>query len=264
MLTAAKNQMKVTLLSMKYAMIREMLNKGTFILNILFMILNNAGFIVQWLIIYSLKENVGGYSFQQVLLLWGFAAGTYGIAHFFFKKAFSLADAIMNGKLDSYLVQPKNVLLSAITSDVEPSALGDILYAFIMLIISGLTIKKLILFILFSICGGIMMTDFAVILASLSFWIKRADMIADTGNNLMIHFATYPGGIFNGISKILLYTIVPVGIINYIPVSVLTDFNWGLTLLVIGLTVIWTLFAFIIFYRGLRRYSSSNLMIAKI
>ena len=264
MLTAAKNQWRVTVLSIKYALMREMLNKGTFLMNIVFMILNNAGFIVQWIVIYSIKNDVGGYSFHQVLLLWGIAAGTYGISHFFFLKAFSLSDTITNGKLDAYLVQPKNVLISAITSDIATSAIGDMIYAFIMLALSGITILKTFLFVLFCICGGIMITDIAVILASLSFWINKSDMIADTGNNLMIHFSTYPGGIFDGFSKIILYTIIPVGIINYIPVSVLTTFNFNLTLLVIGSTVVWTVLAFAIFYKGLKRYSSTNLMIAKI
>ena len=94
MLTAVKNQFKVTLISIKYALMRAMLNKTTFLTNILFMVLNNACFIIQWVIIYSLKSNVGGYSFQQVLLVWGFAAGSYGLSHFLFKKAFSLSDII--------------------------------------------------------------------------------------------------------------------------------------------------------------------------
>ena len=46
MLMEAKNQIKVTLLSLKYALQREMLNKITFISNIFLMILNNASFIV--------------------------------------------------------------------------------------------------------------------------------------------------------------------------------------------------------------------------
>ena len=79
MLMVVKNQIKVSFLSIKYALLREMLNKTTFITNILFMILNNASFIIQWIILYSLKENVGGYTFDQVLLLWGLAAGTYGV-----------------------------------------------------------------------------------------------------------------------------------------------------------------------------------------
>ena len=41
-----KNQIKVSFLSIKYALLREMLNKTTFITNILFMILNNASFYI--------------------------------------------------------------------------------------------------------------------------------------------------------------------------------------------------------------------------
>ena len=72
-----KNQFKVTLKSIKYATMREMINKTTFIMNIVFMILNNASFIIQWIVIYSLKEDIAGYSFKEVLLLWGIAASTF-------------------------------------------------------------------------------------------------------------------------------------------------------------------------------------------
>ena len=54
---AVKNQIKVSFLSIKYACMRQMLNKATFITNILFMILNDATFIVQWIILFSLKDN---------------------------------------------------------------------------------------------------------------------------------------------------------------------------------------------------------------
>ena len=123
------------------------------------------------------------------MILWGLASSTYGFSHFFFAKATSLSDTITNGKLDAYLVQPKNVLISAITSDVSPSALGDMFYGIIMLFASGITITKFFLFILFTITGGIIVTDIAIILGSLSFWISRADMVADTGNGLMINFS---------------------------------------------------------------------------
>ena len=51
MLMEVKNQLKVMFLSIKYALTREMLNKVTFFSNIIFMILNNASFIIQWVII---------------------------------------------------------------------------------------------------------------------------------------------------------------------------------------------------------------------
>ncbi len=264
MLQAVKNQLRVTIKNIKYGLMREMINKTSFIMNIAFMILNNASFIIQWIVIYSLKEDVGGYTFNQVLLLWAIAASTYGFSHFIFKKSYSLSDIITNGKLDSFLVQPKNVLISTITTDIEVSALGDMLYGYIILVISGVTIIKFLLFTLFSITGAIIITDIAVLLGSLSFWFGKSDMIADTGNSLMTNFATYPDGIFKGVSRILLLTVIPVGLTSYFPVWVMTKFDLRLALAIIGITVVLTVLTFVVFYRGLRRYSSSNLMISKI
>lgn len=264
MVVNLKNQIKVSLLCIKYALMREMLNKITFLANIIFMVLNNATFIIEWIILYSLKENVGGYSFNQVLLLWGIASSTYGVSHFFFKKAFDLSDTINNGKLDSFIVQPKNILLSCIISDVETSALGDLLYGYIILFIYGFTIPRFLLYTFFIIIGGIILASIAVILGSLSFWFHKSDIIADTGNSIMTNTATYPDGIFKGIVKILLFTLIPVGIVNYLPVKIISEFNIKLLGVVIIFAIFIISFAFSIFYRGLKRYSSTNLMIAKI
>ena len=149
MLTEAKNQFKVTKLSIKYSIMREMLNKASFLSNIFFMILNNSSMVVQWIVLFSLKDNFGGYTFKQVLLLWGMAAGVYGIAHFFFERAFDLSGVINSGKLDAYIVQPKNILISVITSGVQVSAIGDVIFSYIMYFIYGFSIKGIMLFTLF-------------------------------------------------------------------------------------------------------------------
>ena len=263
MLMAVKNQARITLLSIKYALMREMLNKVTFVTNVLFMILNNASFLIQWVVLFSIKENIGGYTMKEVFLLWGLSAMVYGFSRFFFKKAFSLSEIINEGKLDSFLVQPKNVLLSAITTDVEPSAIGDMLYGYIILFIYGFTIKRFLLLTLFGITGGLILTSISVILNSLSFWFNKTDIIADTGNSLMTNFSTYPDGIFKGLVKLMLYTIVPVGITVYIPIQIMGEFNLINTLLVIGVTIIIVMLAFFVFNRGLKNYSSSNLMKAR-
>ena len=225
MLTEVKNQLKVTNLSIKYSLMRDMLNKVTFLSNIIFMILNNGSMIIQWIVLFSLKDNFGGYTFKQVLLLWGMASGVYGVAHFFFKNAFNLSTTINSGKLDTYIVQPKNILISTITSDIEVSALGDILFAIIMYFIYGFSIESFILYILFCITGGLIMVAFSIILHSLSFWFGTAETIADMGNSYMNTFATYPDGIFKGVVKTLLFILIPVGIANYIPIKIITKFN---------------------------------------
>lgn len=264
MLTEVKNQLKVSLLSIKYCLIREMLNKTTFITNIVFMILNNSAMIIQWIVIYSLKDSIAGYSFKEILLLWALAASTYGVSRFFFYNSFNLSEVINIGKLDAYLVQPKNVLISVITSSIKTSAIGDILFGYIFLFVYGFSIKLFLLFTFFSITGGLILTGIAVILGSLSFYINKADLIADNGNNLMIYFGTYPDGIFKGIVKILFFSLVPIGLANYIPVSIMINFNIINSLIVIGFTTFIILLAFFIFNLGLRRYSSSNLMSARV
>ena len=228
------------------------------------MILNNARFIVQRIILYTIKSNIGGYSLKEVLLLWALAASTYGVAHLFFENAFNLSDIINNGKLDSYIVQPKNILLSSITSEIKISAIGDILYGYIILFIYGITIKNFLLFTLFTITGGLLFVSIIIIINSLSFWINNADLIADTEERLLVQFATYPDCIFKGITKILLYSIIPVGIINYIPIKLIINFDYKLLLLILLITVFLVVLANVIFNNGLKRYSSSNLMSARI
>lgn len=264
MLMEVKNQVKVLILSVKYNIMRQMVNKVTFITNIIFMILNNASFIVQWIILFSLKDEIGGYTMKEVILLWGMAAGVFGISHILFYKAFELPDLIINGKLDTFLVQPKNVFLSVISSDTSVSAIGDLIYAYICLLIYGFSIKNFILFTLFSITGGIILTAFASVVGSLCFWITKGDILADSLTNVMINFATYPGTIFKTGIKLILYTVIPVGIANYLPVDTILNFNIAKFLYIIIFTILITILAFVLFNKGLKRYSSSNLMSSRI
>lgn len=264
MLMEAKNQVKILFLSIRYNIMREMTNRGTFLTNIIFMILNNASFIIQWLILFQLKKDIGGYQMNDVLALWALTASTYGLSHIFFLRAYQLSDLIINGKLDAFLVQPKSVILSVITSATSAPAIGDLLYGYIIILIFHCEIKKIVLFTYFTITGAVILTAFAVIFGSLSFWIVKGDIIADNLNEASISFSTYPEGIFKGIVKIFLYTIIPVGLVIYIPLNVILNFQFITLLFITAFTIMISLFACFLFNRGLKRYSSSNLMSARI
>jgi ABC-2 type transport system permease protein len=242
---------------------REMTNRVSFLMNVCFMILNNATFIIQWLLLFTLKKDISGYELKDVMVLWGLAATTYGLAHIFFQRAFFLPYLIINGKLDSFLVQPKNVLLSIISSGTNTSAIGDLIYGYLVLCIFNFSPVNLLLFTYFSILGALILTAFAVITGSICFWVVRGDMFAENMNNIMINFSTYPDGIFKGVVRLLLYTIVPVGFAIYLPLSIILRFSLWYLLMVTGFTLFLILLAFFVFYRGLRRYTSSSLMSAE-
>lgn len=58
MLMEVKNQIKVMFLSLKYNIMKNMTNKVTFVTNILFMILNNTSFILQWTILFNIRKEI--------------------------------------------------------------------------------------------------------------------------------------------------------------------------------------------------------------
>lgn len=255
---------KAMFLSTKYGLIRAMVNKTTFLTNVIFMILNDASFIIQWLVLFSINDNIGGYGLKDIYLLWGMAGLTYGVAHFFFEKAFDLANVIMEGKMDAYLVIPKSPLLMVITSEVEPSAIGDIIYGIITVFLYGFSFKTLFLMLLFGILGGLILVSTAVIAGSTAFWFGRSDSVADIYNRISVHFATYPDGIFKGIVRVLFFTVVPLGFVSYMPVWVVREFNFGYLLIIIMVTILFCSLSALIFRIGLKKYSSSNLMSARI
>lgn len=259
-----KQQIRVVILSIKFNIMREMTNRFTFILNVLFMMLNNATFIIQWVILFHLKSDIGGYGMKDVMILWAMTASVYGFSHILFNGAFSLPDLIINGKLDAYIVQPKSILISVITSKTSISAIGDLIYGYLVFCILEFDLRKILLFTLYVITGGLLLTTYSIIFGSISFWIVKGDVILDTFLGMMINFSTYPDGIFKGIVKLILYSIVPVGIIYYIPVKSILHFEFTYFLIHIILTIISIFLAFIIFNRGLKKYSSGNLMSARI
>ena len=264
MFMEVKKEIKLIFLNIKYNLAKEMLNKITFFTNIFFMIINNASFIIQWIIIYSIKDNIGGYTLKDIILLWGLASGTYAICFIVFGGVIKLPNLIMNGKIDVYMIQPKNILVSILSSFTKVSAIGDLIYAYILLFIYGFTIKNFLLYTLFIITGGIIITAILTITGSLAFWITRADSITHSFMGTMLSIDTYPESIFNNSVKILLYTIIPVGLTAYLPIRLIKNFMINNFLIVIVFTFFIASLAFYVFYQGLKRYTSSNLMNARI
>ena len=264
MLTAVKNQMRVCLLSVKYNIMREMVNKVTFLTNICFMLLNNATFLVQWIILLRLREAVGGYTMREIMLLWGLTATSFGLSHILFARVFSLSELIIKGKLDSFLVQPKNVLVSVLTSSTDISAIGDFLYGVVIVCICRPGVGGFFLFLLFAVTGAVIFTSFALLLGSLSFWFVRMDMVQDQMVMNIVSFATYPDGIFNGVTRFLLYFVIPAGMTVWHPVHMLVRFEAGMLFTVLGYAGGLTALAVAVFYKGLKRYASGNLMEARL
>lgn len=60
--------------------------------------------------------------------------------------------------------------------------------------------------------------------------------------------------------KAILFTVLPAGFIAYLPVELLRQFRWPLLGAVVGFAALIVFVSRAVFYAGLRRYESGNLL----
>ena len=263
MLTAVKGNLKIMFLSIKYNLMKCMENNVAFLTSVIMMIFNNASFIIQWITIFAVKESIGGYTLNDVMLFWAVSAGAYGLTHILFNGINRIPEYIEEGKLDVYLTMPKNPLCYVATSSTEPSAVGDLIYGYLALIIFNFSIKNLLLYTVLIIFGALIFASIIVIFNSFTFYFYRFSYVTEAMKSALLNSSLYPDVIFSRAIKIIFFTLVPSGLACWIPVHLLMEFSIVKLLILIGATILFVILAFVIFHRGLKNYSSSNLMGAR-
>lgn len=263
MLTEVRNNIKVMFISVKYNLMKAMENNVAFMTSVIMMIFNNASFIIQWLTIFAVKESLGTYTLNDVMLFWAISSGAFGLCHILFYGINKMPEYIETGKLDAYLVMPKNTLCSIATSALEPSAFGDLIYGYLALIIFNFSIKNILLYTVLIVFGALIYAAFIAILNTLTFYIYRSSILTDALADVFLNGSLYPDVIFSRFVKIVFMTIIPAGFASWIPVHLIMEFSLVKFFILIGFTAFIVSLAFYFFNRGLKSYSSSNLMGAR-
>jgi ABC-2 type transport system permease protein len=78
-----------------------------------------------------------------------------------------------------------------------------------------------------------------------------------------INFSLYPGSIFQGWVRVLMFTAIPAAFITHVPVEILRAFDLPMFLLMCGFAALVVGLAVVAFRIGLRRYESGNLVVLR-
>lgn len=228
---------------------------------ILSMLINDGMWLVFWVLYFTRFPVVQGWEQKDVMMLWAVLALGFGLVMALFGNAFTLASLVIQGQLDVYLTMPKNVLLHALMGRMSQSAWGDILFGILVFLAFGNpTPARTLLFLVSGLLSGIIICSFGVIVNSAAFFIGGAQSFSWQLINAMIHFSTYPISIFEGFTRLLLFTVLPAGFLSSIPVRVIRQFDPGFFALLCMVAVLFALLAVVLFRVGLRRYESGNLI----
>lgn len=233
--------------------------RGNFILQLIFMAINNLIFFSTWWIFFSKFDEINGWGLHEVEAMYGFAAGSFGFYVIFAAGVRDLSQMIEGGKLDSYLVLPKNTLVQISCSRSAASGWGDILSMFILLAFSGyLSPINLIPILILSLCASLIMIATNIMIHSLPFWLGPGQNLYSQLSEFLLTFSVYPQNIFPLGFRIVLFSLIPAGFVSFLPVEALRTSRYELILISLFATTVYLFLAHLLFQKGLRRYQSGN------
>lgn len=234
--------------------------RGATMTQALLMLANNFLFLAFWAIFFQRIPEVGGWTLPDVALCYGIAATAFGLAAILAGGMFDLSSSITRGGLDTWLLRPRSVLLQGLVSRMRLSGFGDLLTGPILLVLAGhATPARFALFAAGAVAGALVMVSFVVTCHALAFWLGRAEELSLLGVNAILSFALYPPGIFGGPARLLLFTVIPAGLMSWLPAEiVLRPEPRSMLLLAGGVTAVMTV-ALLSWRAGLARYESGNL-----
>lgn len=233
--------------------------RGAFLIQAVFMILNNLIYFSVWWIFFERFESLNGWHLRDLAALYGLTAVSIGTMIALFGGVWNLARMAAEGGLDSLMTQPKNLLLHVVGSHSRPSGWGDIVSGTGLIYMSGyLHWSNAPLLAVLVVSSMLVMLASAVVFQSLAFWLGQIEAFARQLSEFVITFSIYPHTIYPVYLRALLFTAIPAAFVSYLPVSLLREFSWGTFFFVLGASALYCCFAVGVFYLGLRRYESGN------
>ena len=182
-------------------------------------------------IVFQNTENLAGWNFKQILLLYGITLLSIGIEDFCFDSLYDIGPKyIKNCEFDKILLRPVHPLISIIGSSKAFTTLGYFGLGLVLVIIMlvQLAIPITFLFILkiifFSIVGALIIGAIMTIFSITSFWTYRSNEVIWSAFRIYT-FAQYPIDIYNKFIKILITFILPFAFVAYYPTMSYLGFN---------------------------------------
>ena len=261
MLTVAKNYLRFIKESIKCNLKAVMEYKKSFLIQSVFMFFNNFFFLIFWFVIFNGSDgNINGITMNDILYLWSLPVISFGVAFFFFGGISKLGQYILEGGLDTYLTQPKNVLINVMVSGMDFSAFGDLIYGLVIgLFAVEFNVLRYIILVCLGIIGAIFYICIESLIRLLTIKIGNTDNIEHVCiNTLMITFGSYPEAIYGKFIKLLIYTIIPSAYIAFVPIKFVQTLDFRFLLWFLAVACGFVTLTAVFSKQMLKKYESGN------
>ena len=235
--------------------------RGAFLSQAVAMFLNNAVWVAFWCLFFDRFPVLRGWDVKDVITLWAIAASGFGLAHSVCGNGLHLPALIARGQLDVWMLYPRAPLSHLLLGRMSATACGDAIFGYVVYVaFVRPDLMHFLLFTALTLSVAVLFVGFSVLSGSVGFYLGNSEGLSEQWRFAMITFSTYPATLFDGAVKLVLYTLIPAGFVSYFPIAALKQ----MSLADAGLALVGALGVLAagvaVFYHGLSRYESGNLM----
>jgi ABC-2 type transport system permease protein len=247
----------------------QMQYRANFVAMVTSMVLTYGGQFISLFWLTQRFKAIGGWTFEEVILLYALAILAWGFAVSFFFSLQGFEDMIRNGTFDRALLRPMNPLLNVLGSRSPIGGLGQFVFSIAAFVFAWkatglvMTPLKLLYLVFTAIGGGLILGSALIAVATVAFWTTRTYTFYYSLVFPARQLINYPVSIYQRWLQVLLTVAVPFAFVNYFPAHVLLDrtgqlgfplLAWGTPL--VGVVVIVVVYGF--WTWGTRFYTSTG------
>jgi ABC-2 type transport system permease protein len=256
-----KNYLVITWEIKKAAIMSEMEYRANFLMQVFFMMLNNATWIFLWGIFFTQFPEINGWKFRDTIIIFALSSTSYGLMMFFAGGAPDISRMVARGELDRFFFYPKDILWQISINRTVISAIGDIFFGAILFFFAGnVTAEAFLFFILFSFISALIFFNFVVLFQSVTFFVGNFEDAAENFFWSLLGLGFYPQTVFHGLLQIIMFTVLPAFFVFALPSELIFAFNMKGFGIMLGFWITTFILANIFFRLGLKRYESGNMM----
>lgn len=238
--------------------------RASFIMNIFGMMLNNLAFVIVWVFFAQSVGAIGGWTAADIIGLQGFVCLSYGIIFSMASGLRKIPDYVASGAFDSFMLSPKNLLVRIATSSFSSSAIGDMVFGIICLVIYGFLVHvnsgQILLIAILEIFSVLMFLGVTISVFSVSFLFADPNAVSESLFELFMTPMLFHGGAFQGTTRFVFTFVIPSLIIGALPVEALKAVSISKILFIGILALFWFTVSLKIFSMAVKKYESSNFM----
>lgn len=217
-------------------------------------------------LVFQQIPTLDGWTFDQLIFIYGFAQIPRGIDHLLTDNIWMIAwRIVIKGEFDRYMLRPMNLFFQVIAEKLQPDALGELLVGSILIILSiskGIVIIDIwhvVLFLISIIAGALIYTSIKLFFASFAFWIKISGPFLQVAYD-MAEFAKYPTEIYTKTIRFLITWVIPFAFVAYLPASYFLKADVSATVIGIEciIAILFWCISYAFFNKGTSIYESSG------